>query len=50
MKIYEKPSVEIRKFDVADVITASGDPVVPATPTLDEITGVTGATGVVFEW
>lgn len=51
MKIYEKPSVEIKKFDVEDVITASVvETITGVDSTLETITGVTGAQGVVFEW
>ena len=54
MKIYEKPSVEIKKFDVADIITASVFTINGAndgaTATLEQVTGVAGATGIVFEW
>lgn len=43
MKIYEKPSVEIRKFESEDVILASA-------PTVDQIKGSDGSAGIVFKW
>ena len=54
MKIYEKPLVDVKTFDVEDVMYTSGvfditDPDTKAK--FDEIAGNTTAyTGVVFEW
>ncbi|GEM_PF-6951232 len=53
MKIYEKPSVEIKKFDVEDIITASIETEISIGTTssdLQTITGDMNAVGVVFEW
>ncbi len=53
MKIYEKPSVEIKKFDVEDIITASVEMEIGTgtdNSDLKSITGETAPTGVVFEW
>ncbi len=59
MKKYEMPKVELTKFDIEDVITASGDPidvnVNDTTAVADAKTdilnngGTTGITGV-FTW
>ena len=56
MKIYEKPSVEIKKFEVEDIITVSeyslgaSDITAPGSETLKQMTADDAATGVVFEW
>lgn len=52
MKIYEKPSVEIKKFDVEDIITASVEAEITGAgdTTLQTITGDNSAVGVTFEW
>lgn len=48
MKIYERPSVEIKRFDVEDIMAASGEYAVNNEKFVD-ITGAADA-GVVFEW
>ena len=49
MKIYEKPSVDIKRFDVEDIMVTSG---VYSSDNQDfvEITGDKAMDGVVFEW
>ena len=37
MKNYIKPSIELTKFDVEDIITVSGDPVVQAPAVTTEL-------------
>lgn len=48
MKIYERPSVEIKRFDVEDIMAASGE-YAANNELFTEITG-SAAAGVVFEW
>lgn len=53
MKIYEKPSIEIKKFEVEDIITVSGEaPVVDMKNLNDvsDITGNSGDMGISYEW
>ena len=50
MKIYEKPSVEIRTFDVEDVMS-SPSAFAEGNELFDDIAGTTtNYDGVVFEW
>lgn len=48
MKIYEKPSVDIKRFDVEDIMSASG--VFDANNTAFEDIAGEALSGVVFEW
>lgn len=53
MKIYEKPSVDVKTFDVQDVINASAyDSFDNQNTKFGEISGTAGDTrnGVVFQW
>jgi len=49
MKIYERPSVEIKKFDVEDIMTQSGE-FVDGNTMLEELSNNEYSQGVVFEW
>ena len=35
MKTFETPVVDVRKFDLADILTASTDPSVPSDPNVE---------------
>lgn len=48
MKIYEKPLVDVRTFDVEDVMTLSGELSMDNTGFNDLMNA--SATGVVFQW
>ena len=53
MKIYEKPSVDVRTFDVEDVMYESGAYSSDKNDGFDKIMGGTQTTyvdGVVFQW
>ncbi len=54
MKIYEKPSVDVKTFDVQDVINASGidnyGVVSDSNTAFDAIESGVTKSGVVFQW
>lgn len=52
MKIYEKPSIEIKKFEVEDIITVSGevDYDMSSMTDVSGLTGNSGDQGIVYEW
>lgn len=52
MKIYEKPLVDIKTFDVEDVMYTSGEYNLEDSSGFDKIVGNTehGYSGVVFQW
>lgn len=52
MKIYEKPLVDVKTFDVEDVMYVSGEYNLDDASGFDKITGETGHgyAGVVFQW
>jgi hypothetical protein len=50
MKIYEKPSVDIKRFDVEDIMLDNSGVYSANNASLDEITGGDVISGVAFEW
>lgn len=55
MKIYEKPSIEIKKFEVEDIITVSGEVdydmgAITSGGDVEALTGDASAQGIVYEW
>lgn len=53
MKIYEKPSIEIKKFEVEDIITVSANETNIDMTNLGDVSSITGNTGdqgIVYEW
>lgn len=49
MKIYERPSVEIKRFDVEDIMAVSGE-FAAENGMFNDITNNGSQAGVVFEW
>lgn len=50
MKIYEKPSVDIKRFDVEDIMLDNSGVYGENAEILADLTGISDAAGVVFEW